>query len=38
MGKVLKQVFERDEISQYGLTVMMNVEVNNIYRWVNGKT
>ena len=30
-------VLERYEISQYSLSVAMNVERNNVYRWVNEK-
>ena len=36
-GKALKQVLETYEISQYSLSVAMNMERNNIYRWVNEK-
>lgn len=36
-GKALKQVLEAYEISQYSLSVAMNVERNNVYRWVNEK-
>ena len=36
-GKALKQVLETYEISQYSLSVAMNVERNNVYRWVNEK-
>ena len=36
-GKALKQVLETYEVSQYSLAVAMNVERNNIYRWVNEK-
>jgi ATP-dependent protease Clp ATPase subunit len=40
MGKVaqaLKRVLEEYEISQYALSVAMDVERNNVYRWVNEK-
>lgn len=36
-GKALKQVLETYEISQYSLSVAMDVERNNVYRWVNEK-
>jgi plasmid maintenance system antidote protein VapI len=36
-GKALKQVLEDFEISQYSLSVAMDVERNNVYRWVNEK-
>jgi len=36
-GQALKQVLETYNISQYSLSVEMNVERNNIYRWVNEK-
>ena len=36
-GKALKQVLETYEISHYSLSVAMNVERNNVYRWVNEK-
>ncbi len=36
-GKALKQVLEAYEISQYRLSVAMNVERNNVYRWANEK-
>ena len=36
-GQALKQVLEEYDISQYSLSVAMNVERNNIYRWVNEK-
>lgn len=36
-GQALKQVLETYSISQYSLSVEMNVERSNIYRWVNEK-
>lgn len=36
-GQALKQVLEEYDISQYSLSVAMNVERNNVYRWVNEK-
>ena len=36
-GQALKQVLEEYGISQYSLSVEMNVERNNVYRWVNEK-
>jgi len=36
-GQALKQVLEEYDISQYSLSVAMDVERNNIYRWVNEK-
>ncbi|WP_017298296.1 helix-turn-helix transcriptional regulator [Nodosilinea nodulosa] len=36
-GKALKQVLEDYGISQFGLAVAMDVERNNVYRWVNEK-
>lgn len=36
-GQALRQVLEAYDISQYSLSVAMNVERNNIYRWVNEK-
>jgi plasmid maintenance system antidote protein VapI len=36
-GKALKQVLEDYSISQFGLAVAMDVERNNVYRWVNEK-
>ncbi|PZV10037.1 MAG: XRE family transcriptional regulator [Leptolyngbya sp.] len=36
-GKALKQVLEEYSISQFGLAVAMDVERNNVYRWVNEK-
>jgi plasmid maintenance system antidote protein VapI len=36
-GKALKQVLEEYGISQFGLAVAMDVERNNVYRWVNEK-
>ena len=36
-GKALKQVLEAYGVSQYSLAVAMNVERNNVYRWVNEK-
>jgi plasmid maintenance system antidote protein VapI len=36
-GQALKQVLEEYDISQYSLSVAMDVERNNVYRWVNEK-
>jgi plasmid maintenance system antidote protein VapI len=36
-GQALKQVLEEYDISQYGLSVAMDIERNNVYRWVNEK-
>lgn len=36
-GKALKQVLEEYDISQFALAVAMDVERNNVYRWVNEK-
>lgn len=36
-GQALKQVLEQYDISQYSLSVAMDVERNNVYRWVNEK-
>ncbi|PZO33598.1 MAG: XRE family transcriptional regulator, partial [Shackletoniella antarctica] len=36
-GKALKQVLEEYSISQFSLAVAMDVERNNVYRWVNEK-
>lgn len=36
-GRALKQVLEEYDISQYSLSVAMDVERNNVYRWVNEK-
>ena len=36
-GRALKQVLEEYDISQYSLSVTMDVERNNVYRWVNEK-
>ncbi|RZM79143.1 helix-turn-helix transcriptional regulator [Leptolyngbya iicbica] len=36
-GQALKQVLEEYGISQYNLSVAMDVERNNVHRWVNEK-
>ena len=36
-GHALKQVLEEYGISQYSLSVEMDVERNNVHRWVNEK-
>ena len=36
-GAALKQVLEQYEISQYSLAAVLDVERNNVYRWVNEK-
>jgi plasmid maintenance system antidote protein VapI len=36
-GQALKQVLEEYGISQYSLSVSMDVERNNVHRWVNEK-
>jgi plasmid maintenance system antidote protein VapI len=36
-GQALKQVLEDYSISQFALAVAMDVERNNVYRWVNEK-
>ena len=36
-GQALKQVLEEYSISQYSLSVAMDVERNNVHRWVNEK-
>jgi plasmid maintenance system antidote protein VapI len=36
-GQALKQVLEEYDISQYSLSVAMDMERNNVYRWVNEK-
>lgn len=36
-GQALKQILEEYDISQYGLSVAMDIERNNVYRWVNEK-
>lgn len=36
-GQALKQVLEEYDISQYSLSVVMDVERNNVYRWANEK-
>jgi plasmid maintenance system antidote protein VapI len=36
-GQAFKQVLEEYDISQYNLSVTMNVERNNVYRRVNEK-
>jgi plasmid maintenance system antidote protein VapI len=36
-GQALKQVLEEYGISQYSLSVAMDVERNNVHRWVNEK-
>ena len=36
-GQALKSVLEEYEISQYALSIAMDVERNNVYRWVNEK-
>lgn len=36
-GQALKQVLEEYGISQYSLSVVMDVERNNVYRWANEK-
>ncbi|MFZ4665199.1 MAG: helix-turn-helix transcriptional regulator [Prochlorotrichaceae cyanobacterium] len=37
VGQALKQVLEEYNISQYSIAVAMDVERNNVYRWVNEK-
>ncbi|MFE4104893.1 helix-turn-helix transcriptional regulator [Almyronema epifaneia] len=37
-GKVLRQVLEEYEVSQYSLAVALNIERNSVYRWVNEKS
>lgn len=37
-GKVLRQVLEEYELSQYGLAAALNIERNSVYRWVNEKS
>jgi plasmid maintenance system antidote protein VapI len=34
-GAALKQVLETYSISQYSLAAVLDVERNNVYRWVN---
>ena len=36
-GAALKQVLEAYNISQYSLAAILDVERNNVYRWVNEK-
>jgi plasmid maintenance system antidote protein VapI len=36
-GQVLKQVLEEYEVSQYSLTMALNIERNSVYRWANEK-
>ncbi len=36
-GQALKKVLEAYDISQYSLSVAMDVERNNVHRWVNEK-
>lgn len=36
-GQALKQVLEAYNISQYSLAAVLDVERNNVYRWVNEK-
>ena len=36
-GRSLKQVLETYDISQFSLAMTMDVERNNVYRWVNEK-
>lgn len=36
-GAALKQVLETYNISQYSLAAVLDVERNNVYRWVNEK-
>jgi len=35
-GKVLKQVLETHDLTQYGLAKAMGVERTTVYRWVKG--
>ena len=37
-GKVLRQVLEEYEVSQYSLAAALNIERNSVYRWVNEKS
>ena len=37
-GNALKQVLEAYEVSQYSLAAALNIERNNVYRWVNEKS
>jgi len=36
-GRALRQVLEDYDISQFSLAMAMDVERNNVYRWVNEK-
>lgn len=36
-GQALKKVLEAYNISQYSLAAVLDVERNNVYRWVNEK-
>lgn len=37
-GRVLRQVLEEYEVSQYSLAAALNIERNSVYRWVNEKS
>ena len=37
-GKVLRQVLEEYEVSQYSLAAALDIERNTVYRWVNEKS
>ena len=37
-GKVLRQVLDEYEVSQYGLAAALNIQRNSVYRWVNEKS
>lgn len=37
-GKVLRQVLDEYEVSQYSLAAALNIERNSVYRWVNEKS
>jgi plasmid maintenance system antidote protein VapI len=34
-GRVLKQILEKYDISQYSLATALNIERTNVYRWVH---
>lgn len=37
-GKVLRQVLDEYEVSQYSLAAALNIERNSVDRWVNEKS
>ena len=37
-GRVLRQVLEEFEVSQYSLAAALDIERNSVYRWANEKS